>query len=343
VLDEKLYVVGGCTAAEECETTQVTRYDAATRVWDRVADYPLEVSWLNCGAIEELLYCAGGVIDSWPQRDARPETYSYDPRTDAWTRRADLPIELWASSGSVANGRFVLAGGVTNGAQTVTNQSFSYDPLSDSWSGLPNTTYPLYRGAGACGFYRVGGGPPTGLSSPFVELLPGHGDCAAYRDSAWLSAAWASGVTGQVMLRPGQEIQVRVRTDAGVVGQPGTYAAKLLVREDTPYPTPEVNVTMAADPPRGWGLVRGAVTGVGCDGTARALPGATVSLDGRRDDFTVPTDGAGRYARWLDSRNAPLTLIAGLDGWNPEVRTVNLRAGQRVTVDVQLQQADCGG
>ncbi len=337
VLDDKLYVVGGCPEAEVCGVKTVQRYDAATRTWERLADYPEAVAWLTCGAIEETVYCAGGTLEGGPPVRSSDATYAYNPRTDTWTRKADVPIELWGSSGTVAGGRFNLAGGVTNGARTVTNQAFGYDPLTDSWSALPNTTYTLYRGSGACGFYRVGGAPPTGLSSPFVELLPGWSDCGSDRDAAWVSATPA----GKVVLRPGQRIDVGVRFDASVVSQPGSYAAQLLVREDTPYPTGTVDLTMTVDPPRRWGLLRGTVSGTSCDGTVRPLPGATVWLDGRLDDFTLPTDSTGAYAQWLDARNAPATLVAGLDGWIPEVRTVDLRAGRPTVVDVTLQENGC--
>lgn len=336
VLDDRLYVVGGCPGPDQCGSNKVFRFDPAANEWTRMADYPESVAWTSCGAIEELVYCAGGTLEGWPPRSTR-SAYVYNPRVDTWTRIADLPIDLWASLGTVAQGKFILGGGVTNGTQTVTNQTFGYDPLTNAWSALANSTYTVYRGAGACGFYKIGGGLPTGISSPFVELLPGYGDCTSYRDAAWLSAT----PSGDIVLRPGQSVTVKLRFDASVVSQPGDYAAKLLLREDTPYAAPAVDLTMTADPPNRWALLRGTVTGLRCDGTAEALPGASVWLDGRLDDFTLSTGTDGTYARWLDSRNAPATLVVGQDGWVPEVRQVSLRSGGTTTVDVQLFQDGC--
>ncbi|MBM7783657.1 Kelch repeat-containing protein [Tenggerimyces flavus] len=335
VLDDRLYVVGGCQGPEQCDATAVYRYDPADLVWERLADYPDEVSWLSCGAIEEQLYCAGGTRN-WQRPVSSQATYSYNPRTDTWTRRADLPIDLWASASSVSDGRLELIGGVTDGTQLVTNEGFAYSPLSDSWTALPRSTYATYRGAAACGIYKVGGGTSHTLGSPFVEVLAGHSDCGADRDTSWLSAT-----PGSVELAPGDRSTVRMRFDSSVVSQPGTYTSTLLVREDSPYPTGTIALTLSVSPPRRWGLLRGTVTGVSCEGVARVLAGATVWLDGRLDDFTLPTDASGSYARWLDSRNGPATMITGLDGWVPDVRSVSLRAGRTTVADVVLQQDGC--
>ena len=335
VLDDRLYVVAGCQGPEQCDSTAVWRYDPADLAWERLADYPEEASWLSCGAIEEQIYCAGGMRNwQWPVTSR--STYAYNPRTDTWTRRADLPLDLWASASSVSDGQLELVGGVTDGTQTVTNEGFAYSPLADAWTALPRSTYATYRGAAACGTYKVGGGTSHTYGSPFVEVLAGHSDCGADRDTAWLSAT-----PGAVELAPGDRSTVRMRFDSSVVSQPGTYTSTLVVREDSPYPTGTVALTLEVEPPRKWGLLRGSVTGVSCEGSTRPLAGATVWLDGRLDDFTLPTDASGKYARWLDSRNAPATMITGLDGWVPDVRSVSLMAGRTTVADVVLHQDGC--
>jgi Kelch motif len=263
--------------------------------------------------------------------------YSYDPGTNTWTKRADLPIELWASASSVADGKLLVSTGITNGSRTATNQGFAYDPRTDTWSALPNSTYASFRSAGACGFYKVGGGTPYNSETSFVEVLGGRTDCASDRDSAWLSAEPATAIT----VRPGQQAQVTVRFDATVVSQPGTYTADLVVRGDTPYSPVEVSAKMLADAPRRWSMLVGTVRGVNCDGSVAPLPGATVWLDGRIDDFTIPTGADGRYVRWLDSKNTPATAVVGLDGWTSQPQRVRLSAGRTTTLDVTLQRASC--
>jgi N-acetylneuraminic acid mutarotase len=337
-LDGSMYVVGGCTGPEVCGTQAAYRYTPGATGWERLADYPEEVAWLNCGAIEGVLYCAGGMRPGpIVQVISLKSTYSYDPGTNTWTRRADLPMELWASASTVADGKLLVSTGITNGSTTATNQGFGYDPRTDSWSALPNATYASFRSAGACGFYKIGGGTPYNSETSFVEVLGGRTDCAGDRDSAWLSAAPSSAIT----LRPGQTSQVTVRFDAGAVSQPGTYTADLVIRGDTPYAPAEVNAELLADAPRRWGKLTGTVTGASCDGTLAPLPGASVWVHGRTDDFTIPTDADGRYTRWLDSRNSPATVVVGLDGWTPQTTKVKLSGGRTTTLDVTLRPASC--
>lgn len=339
VLDGRLYVVGGCHTADDCGTNLAYRYAAESQSWERVADYPEEAAWLSCGAVEGVVYCTGGTRrrDTPGPTISSKATYAYDPGTNSWGKRADLPIDLWASFSTVSDGTLQVSGGVTNGAAKVTNQGFRYDPVADGWTALPNSTYAAYRGGGGCGFYKVGGGTSNDIGIPFVELLPGRSDCGSDRDAGWLSADRTVGIT----LQPGQQTQVRVRFDASTASQPGTFDAKLLVRGDTPYPAVEINAAMKVDPPDRWGVLTGTVTGASCDGSIEPLPGASVWLDGRLDDFTVPTDEAGTFGRWLDSRNGPATMIVGLDGWIPETRTVRLTAQRTTTENVRLHRSDC--
>ena len=337
-LDGSMYVVGGCTGPEVCGTQAAYRYKPGATGWERLADYPEEVAWLNCGGIEGVLYCAGGMRPGPIVQVLSLKTaYSYDPGTNTWTRRADLPMELWASASTVADGKLLVSTGVTDGSRVATNQGFGYDPRTDSWSALPNATYASFRSAGACGFYKIGGATPYNIDTSFVEVLGGRTDCASDRDSAWLSAAPSSAIT----VRPGQETQVTVRFDAGAVSQPGTYTADLVIRGDTPYAPVDVNAEMLVNAPRRWGKLTGTVTGASCDGTVAPLPGATVWLHGRTDEFTIPTDADGRYIRWLDSANSPATVVVGLDGWTPQTTKIKLSGGRTTTLDVKIGRASC--
>lgn len=333
VLDDQLYVVGGCIGDSVCGTSTVSRFDLATQRWERVADYPEPVAWVGCGAVEDILYCAGGSAG----RSTRA-TYAYDPGADTWTRRADLPIDLWAMGYTVAGGRLLVSGGVTNGTRTLTNQGFGYDPLTDTWSALPNSTHSLYRGGSACGFFKVGGANGGLGGTPFAEALPGLADCAAFRDSDWLS----TGPTTPFTLAPGATVQVELRLDARRLTQPGSYTSAVLLRTDTPYGLGEIDVTMNVDPPRSWGLLTGTVTGTSCDGTDGPVAGATVWINARSGQHTVTTDADGGYARWLDAQPRTVEVIAGGGDWLPTATQVRLHAGAQAVQDFGLVAASCG-
>src|SRR5207248_3022249 len=78
--------------------------------------------------------CAGGVNGSVTLSNS----FSYEPGSDSWSPIADMPFDLWGSASGGPNGMLVLASGVTNGFNTVTNQAIAYDPGTDSWASLPN-------------------------------------------------------------------------------------------------------------------------------------------------------------------------------------------------------------
>jgi N-acetylneuraminic acid mutarotase len=332
VVDGKLYVVGGCDSTV-CGKANVFAYDPAADGWRAVADYPLSMAWLSCGGIGGQVYCAGGTNDAGTTRQG----YSYNPSANSWSAIPDMPIDLWASSYGVANGLLLASGGVTDGQANLTNQGLAFDPATRAWTPLANSNNTYYRGGGACGFYKVGGSTGNFNAQAKAEVLPGFDQCAAgAADVAWLAAAPAT-----FTIDPGATVTVTVTFDASAesVSQPGTYAGQLTFATNTPYQVAPVDVTMNATPPKTWGKIAGTVVGVGCDGKARPLAGATVQLDSWATHYTLKTDANGGYALWLDKRNNPIDAIAAMDGWQPKYKQVKIVAGATTTVDWKLPTA----
>ncbi|MFE9611240.1 carboxypeptidase regulatory-like domain-containing protein [Streptomyces sp. NPDC006012] len=328
VLDGKLYMVGGC-AATSCGTTDASVYDPATDSWSMIAAYPEPVSWQACGAIDGLLYCAGGL---GADNNDIAHTYVYDPAADSWSKLADLPATQWGSSYTAANGQLLLASGVSNNA--LTNRSQAFDPASGTWSALPNPTVATYRGGGAAGFYKVGGGIAPGTPTPRAELLPGY-DQTGSGDVTWLNES-----TQQITLEPGASATVTVSLDASVpeVSQPGDLTAYLGVSTDTPYSVPRVPVSLHVNPPKTWGKITGTVLGATATGGTAPLAGATVQIDSWASTYTLTTASDGTYALWLDVRSNPLTVIVAKDGYQPTVTTVKLTKGATVTSNFTLKR-----
>ncbi|WRZ97258.1 carboxypeptidase regulatory-like domain-containing protein [Streptomyces sp. NBC_00841] len=329
VLDGKLYVVGGC-ATSSCGTKDVTVYDPTSDSWSQIAPYPEPVSWAACGGIGVKLYCAGGVTDTASVKHA----YVYDPAYDSWSAIADLPIDLWGSAYSSANGLLLTSGGVT--AQGVTNQGFAFDPRAGSWTALPNANLGVYRAGGAAGFYKVGGSPggsvtPVGI----VEVLPGYDQVGSW-DVSWLSTSQQ-----KVTLQPGASTTVTVTLNASVpeITQPGDYTAALTARTDTPYQSPEIDVTMHVNPPASWGKYAGTVLGADGKGGTVPLAGATVQINGSAASYTVRTAKDGTFALWLDSRNNPLTVTAFKDGYQSITTSVKIKKGETTTGNFTLKKA----
>jgi len=179
-LDGKFYVIGGCTDNECNPSSTVLRYDPLTDVWSEIAPYPLPISWQACGAIAGQIYCAGGLTGTKDQGNAAAtdHTYAYNPSVDEWVRLADMPQNQWGTSFTPADGKLYISGGVTNGFQTVTNESFVYDPATDRWQQFENANSALYRRASACGFYQFSGSTGEYTSHrQSAEVYPGLTNC----------------------------------------------------------------------------------------------------------------------------------------------------------------------
>jgi len=83
------------------------------------------------------------------------------------------------------------------------------------------------------------------------------------------------------------------------------------------------------------------VTGVDCDGSVSPLGGATIQLNGSREQIALTTDADGGYARWMAPNNNPVRIIVAHDGYQPQADQVRLRPRQTVTADFALE-AICG-
>ena len=341
VLNGKLYVVGGCTDTCAAATSTVDVYDPATNAWRLAADYPEKLAYFGCGSVNGRLACAGGtpVVTN----TGSTSTYIYDPHANAWTKSADLPYDVWGAAFSSANGQLLISGGAADDSHVVTNQGVAFsmtgsDPATGTWAALPNSNNAAYRGAGACGFGKVGGAATGFDPTPFAEELPGYDQCGAD------PVAWLSATPAQATLQPGQTVTVHVTLDAsdiGVIDQPGTYLARLGLQADTPYWVNPVAVSMTANPPKTWGKIAGTVTGRTCDGNSAPILGGTVQIGSWAQTYTLKTDSAGGYALWLDKRSNPLTVIAAKDGFVPQARTVRISQGDTLTASFALVHTGC--
>jgi N-acetylneuraminic acid mutarotase len=239
VLDGKLYLVGGC-GPDTCATIDVSVYDPATDTWSKTAPYPEPIAWTSCAGISGELYCAGGT-DS--VGNASQHTYVYNPATNAWTALATMPTPLWGAEYAGANGQLVVTSGVTTGS-VLTNQSEAFDPQTNTWSALPNASTATYRGAGALGYYKIGGSAGGISPSTVVEYLPG------YAVDPGTSVPWLAASSTKLTLRPHQRVTVTVTldSDASQITQAGTYSADLVFGSSTPYVIPSVPVTLTVTP-----------------------------------------------------------------------------------------------
>jgi N-acetylneuraminic acid mutarotase len=336
VANGQMFIVDGCSDGNCDAATTSVSYDPGSNSWSTIAAYPNPDSWESCGGIAGKVYCAGG-IDS--NTGATYKTaFVFDPSSGAWSPIASLPIDLWGSYSAAANGLLLTSAGVTDSSSTITNQGFSYDPSSDSWTALPNAQYPLYRGGGACGFYKVGGSPGLGGLAADSETLSGFTECGV-TDVPWLDESATTAT-----LQPGQSVTIAVTTSATTadsVTQPGTYTAQLGVEQNTPYPVAPVNITMTVTPPSGWGKIAGTVTGTTCKGVANPILGAQVQADSKTWTFSLKTDKNGNYAFWAPAASNPFQIIASQNTWIAQTTKINIKSQKTTTINFNLSPTSC--
>ncbi|MGH7377444.1 MAG: Kelch repeat-containing protein, partial [Candidatus Methylomirabilales bacterium] len=123
-------------------------------------------------AVAGRLYAiAGRVGGSYARNLAVVE--AYDPGTDRWERRADLPTPRSGIAAALWQGRIVVIGGEAPSGTFATVEA--YDPVTDRWA--PGPSLPTARhGLGAAvvgpGLYAVAGGTtPGGSRSGITEVL----------------------------------------------------------------------------------------------------------------------------------------------------------------------------
>jgi subtilisin family serine protease len=324
----KVYLVGGCLDNDCAESDRLVVFDPETGTFHTGAAYPHTVSWLSCGGIGGAVYCAGGTGDA--------DAYRYDPTADAWRPLPNLPVDLWGSQYAAAGDLLVLAGGVTAASTTVTNRTIAYDPVAGSWRDLPNVQFGRYRGAAACGAYKIGGSPSSFVGSTDAERMGGFQMCAGEADLPWLTTKPAT-----FTLAPGATrtvtVTLRATATAGVA-QPGTYSGELGIASDTPYRVPAVPMRMNVSPPASWGRIQGTVTGTTCAGATVGIA-ATVRVNrlGTTTGYTLTADTHGRYVWWLPKGR--YEVVVAKDAWIPQAQRTRVKAGSVDTLDVVLDPA----
>jgi N-acetylneuraminic acid mutarotase len=85
--------------------------------------------------VDGKIYAIGGTPNTWDPPLATVEMY--DPETDSWTRKADMPTARESLTTSAVNGKiFAVGGAVSTGfeQQDVLMTVEEYDPAANTWS-----------------------------------------------------------------------------------------------------------------------------------------------------------------------------------------------------------------
>ena len=135
--------------------------------WVRKADMPTQRSYFDTCIVNGKIYAIGGEIDRFG--DVSVATVEmYDPKTDTWTQRADMPTAR-TTSASVVSGKIYAIGGTKSHKRrigpgvgwdvTYLPTVEMYDPVTDTWTSKAEMPSP--RSADTCvvngKIYVIGG------------------------------------------------------------------------------------------------------------------------------------------------------------------------------------------
>jgi N-acetylneuraminic acid mutarotase len=84
---------------------------AAEDTWTTKGDMPTARFSLSTSMVNGKIYAIGGDLRGRGAPLSTSTVEEYDPATDTWTARADMPTARWGLSASVVNGKIYAIGG----------------------------------------------------------------------------------------------------------------------------------------------------------------------------------------------------------------------------------------
>ena len=189
VVDDNIYLIGGSlfeNRAGPFGLSTVEVYDTQTNTWRRGADMPTPRTNAKAAVVNGTIYVFGGYhskdkfLQNWKMADL---VEAYDPRTDTWTQKKEMPISRFYFGLGVVAGKVYLIGGTTGlgeGQEQRMDRVDIYDPATDTWAKGPKM--PTRRNPGGVAvvgtrIYVIGGEGwplPQGWGGPFLGNIEAY-------------------------------------------------------------------------------------------------------------------------------------------------------------------------
>ena len=139
---------------------------AAEDTWTTKADMPTARWAHSTSVVNGKIYAIGGLLGTTVFDPDIPTVEEYDPATNTWTKKADMPTPRSALDTSVVDGKIYAIGGGGNGDVLSTVEE--YDPRTDTWTkkaDMPTARWCLATSAVNGKIYAIGGGNLPVLST----------------------------------------------------------------------------------------------------------------------------------------------------------------------------------
>ena len=147
VVDGKIFVIGGSLRLEmdeygDLSLSTVEMYDPETDTWEGKANMPTVRSNVSVSVVDGKIYAIGGVKTKKYQvprgfgheSKELPTVEMYDPATDTWTQKADMPTPRKTKT-CVVDGKIYAIGGWSTANEQLQLETVEvYDPATDTWA-----------------------------------------------------------------------------------------------------------------------------------------------------------------------------------------------------------------
>jgi N-acetylneuraminic acid mutarotase len=130
----RIYAIGGWDMAKNIFLSSVEEYDPAADTWTKKTDMPTERGLFSTSAVNGKIYAFGGGNRRGGRYRILSVVEEYDPVTDTWAEKSDMPRKRYNFSTSAVNGKIYAIGGFTGMFYTPVSWVEEYDPVTDTWT-----------------------------------------------------------------------------------------------------------------------------------------------------------------------------------------------------------------
>jgi len=147
VVDGKIYAIGGGARYGQGALRTVEEYDPATDTWTTKSEMPTARQCPSSSVVNGKIYTIGGGETSggnYSGTTALSTVEEYDPATDTWTAKSEMPTARFGHSASVVDGRIYVFGGAPSCPWCGTILTLEvYDPATDTWTRKGDIPRPI--------------------------------------------------------------------------------------------------------------------------------------------------------------------------------------------------------
>lgn len=153
VIDGKIYVFGGLTNGGDHGTPVkvLEIYDPVANSWDATkADMPDYKMLGDFGASyggKAYAISSTNTIVGYGDLTSVGTVYMYDPATDEWETKAEMPLPRCYKECAVIGSKIYVFGGATTNVAVCTNIAYAYDCIEDTWAQMVSLPFSA-RGIG---------------------------------------------------------------------------------------------------------------------------------------------------------------------------------------------------